>query len=92
MLSDGGSFAFLPPTLIFLSLSALRSFCQTTCLVLRVVQIAADYAEMRRESEGKGRDYITARTLMSLLRLSQALARIRLSGEGGGDSSLCKAG
>jgi len=41
-------------------------------------QIAADYAEMRKEHDGKGREYITPRTLMSLLRMSQALARIRM--------------
>lgn len=37
---------------------------------------------MRKEHDGKGREYVTPRTLMSVLRMSQALARIRMSGDG----------
>lgn len=43
--------------------------------------IAVVYAEMRQEEAGSKmpHSYTTARTLMSILRLSQALARLRFS-------------
>jgi len=46
--------------------------------------IAAAYAEMRQEEADSGENahsYTTARTLLSILRLSEALARLRFSDE-----------
>ena len=51
---------------------------ESTCLVAEY--IAAIYAEMRMEEAAteQPHSYTTARTLLSILRLSQALARLRL--------------
>ncbi|CAG9463097.1 unnamed protein product [Pedinophyceae sp. YPF-701] len=46
-----------------------------------VSKMAATYSSMRQENQGRGKEYVTARTLLSILRMAQASARIRLSDE-----------
>ena len=60
---------------------ACDASCQSKRLCVRADHVSDVYAEMRRDEAAAQmpHSYTTARTLMSILRLSQGLARLRFA-------------
>jgi DNA replication licensing factor MCM7 len=76
-----------PETKRFISLNQLRSYISqakryNSSIPKHLTEYIADaYVEIRSSEVEDGKSYTTPRTLLSLLRVSQALARLRLSYE-----------